>query len=80
MAKKLPSYEQIVEEALEVFKQYDSALTLRQLYYRLVSKRLIPNTINSYKRLSRIMVKAASRRATRSSPCSCGTTSPTTSS
>jgi hypothetical protein len=62
MAKKLPSYEQIVEEALEVFKQYDSALTLRQLYYRLVSKRLFPNTINSYKRLSRIMVKARERR------------------
>ncbi len=62
MAKKLPSYEQIVEEALEVFKQYDSALTLRQLYYRLVSKRLIPNTINSYKRLSRIMVKAREQR------------------
>ena len=62
MARKLPSYEQIVEEALEVFKQYDSALTLRQLYYRLVSKRLIPNTINSYKRLSRIMVKAREQR------------------
>ena len=62
MAKKLPGYEQIVEEALEVFKQYDSALTLRQLYYRLVSKHLFPNTINSYKRLSRIMVKAREQR------------------
>ncbi len=62
MARKLSSYEQIVEEALEIFKQYDSALTLRQLYYRLVSKRLIPNTINSYKRLSRIMVKAREQR------------------
>ena len=58
MARKLPSYEEIVEEALEVFKQYDSALTLRQLYYRLVSKHLFPNTINCYKRLSRVMVKA----------------------
>jgi len=58
MARKLPKYEEIVEEALEVFKQYDSALTLRQLYYRLVSKHLFPNTINSYKRLSRVMVKA----------------------
>ena len=55
---KLPSYEEIVEAALEVFKQYDSALTLRQLYYRLVSRQMISNTINSYKRLSRIMVKA----------------------
>ena len=62
MAKKLPKYEQVVEEALEVFKQYDSALTLRQLYYRLVSKHLFPNTINSYKRLSRIMVKAREQK------------------
>ncbi|MGD2200917.1 MAG: hypothetical protein PVJ38_04710 [Candidatus Bathyarchaeota archaeon] len=58
MRKGLPSYEEVVEAALEVFKQYDSALTLRQLYYRLVAKRLFANTINSYKRLSRIMVKA----------------------
>jgi len=53
-----PSYEQIVKAALEVFEQYDTAITLRQLYYRLVARLLIPNTINSYKRLSRIMVKA----------------------
>lgn len=58
MAKGLPSYEEIVNSALEVFEQYDTALTLRQLYYRLVSKHLFPNTINSYKRLSRLMVKA----------------------
>lgn len=58
MARRLPSYEEVVEAALEVFKQYDTALTLRQLYYRLVSKQLFANTINSYKRLSRIMVKA----------------------
>jgi hypothetical protein len=53
-----PSYEQLVEAALEVFEQYDTAITLRQLYYRLVARLLIPNTINSYKRLSRILVKA----------------------
>ena len=58
MRSKLPSYEEIVKAALEVFKQYDTALTLRQLYYRLVSRRLFPNTINSYKRLSRMMVRA----------------------
>jgi len=58
MRSRLPSYEEVVKAALEVFKQYDTALTLRQLYYRLVSRRLFPNTINSYKRLSRIMVKA----------------------
>ena len=58
MAKGLPTYEEVVEAALDVFKQYDTALTLRQLYYRLVSRHLFPNTINSYKRLSRLMVRA----------------------
>jgi hypothetical protein len=53
-----PSYETVVEAALEVFDQYDTAITLRQLYYRLVARLLITNTINSYKRLSRLMVKA----------------------
>ena len=52
------SYDEIVDAALDIFQQYDTAITLRQLYYRLVSRLLIPNTINSYKRLSRIMVKA----------------------
>lgn len=54
----MAGYREIVEESLEIFQQYDTAITLRQLYYRLVSRRLIPNTINSYKRLSRILVKA----------------------
>jgi hypothetical protein len=58
MGRGLPSYEEVVEAALEVFEQYDTALTLRQLYYRLVSRQLFPNTINSYKRLSRLMVRA----------------------
>lgn len=58
MKNKRPSYKEVVKAALEVFKQYDSALTLRQLYYRLVSKQLFANTINNYKRLSRIMVGA----------------------
>ena len=62
MARKLPSYEEVVDAAIDVFKQYDTALTLRQLYYRLVSKHLFPNTINSYKRLSRLMVQARERR------------------
>lgn len=51
-------YDEIVRASLEAFAQYDTAITLRQLYYRLVSRLLIPNTINSYKRLSRIMVRA----------------------
>ena len=62
MRSSLPSYDEVVKASLEVFKQYDTALTLRQLYYRLVSRRLFPNTINSYKRLSRFMVKAREER------------------
>ena len=58
MSGRPPSYMQVVAVALEVFDQYDTAITLRQLYYRLVSRLMIPNTMNSYKRLSRIMVKA----------------------
>ena len=58
MRKRLPSYEEVVKEALDVFKQYDTALTLRQLYYRLVSRHLFDNTMNNYKRLSRLMVQA----------------------
>jgi len=59
----LPSYEEVVAAALEVFEQYDTALTLRQLYYRLVSRHLFENTVNNYKRLSRIMVRAREERA-----------------
>jgi hypothetical protein len=36
-------------------------LTLRQIFYRLVSKLVIPNTVTSYKTLSKILVKARER-------------------
>jgi hypothetical protein len=36
-------------------------LTLRQIFYRLVSKLIIPNTVTSYKTLSKILVKARER-------------------
>jgi hypothetical protein len=58
MGGRWADYEEIVEASLEILQQYDTAITLRQLYYRLVSRLLIPNTVNSYKRLSRTMVKA----------------------
>ena len=58
MSRSAPKYDALVSASLEVFDQYDTAITLRQLYYRLVARLLIPNTINSYKRLSRVLVKA----------------------
>ena len=61
VSRSSPGYDEIVMASLEVFDQYDTAITLRQLYYRLVSRLLITNTINSYKRLSRILVKARER-------------------
>lgn len=59
--RKFPSYEELVKASLDVLRQYDTPITLRQLYYRLVSKRMFPNTLNSYKRLSRMMVRTRER-------------------
>jgi hypothetical protein len=58
MSRSAPKYDELIRASLEIFDQYDTSITLRQLYYRLVSRLLIPNTINSYKRLSRILVQA----------------------
>jgi len=51
-------FEQIVSEVNAILAQYTMRLTLRQIFYRLVSKLVIPNTVSSYKRLSRILVRA----------------------
>jgi len=48
----------ILEKVKEIIRQYDTRLTLRQIYYRLVSKQVIENNVNEYKRLSSILVKA----------------------
>jgi hypothetical protein len=54
-------YGEIVKAVNEILAQYDAPLTLRQVYYRLVAKALIPNTVTSYKTLSRLLVKARER-------------------
>jgi hypothetical protein len=43
--------------ALEWFAEQEITPTLRTLFYRLVSLQVIPNTKNSYKRLSKVLVK-----------------------
>jgi hypothetical protein len=43
--------------ALEWFQEQGIKPTLRTLFYRLVSLQVIPNTKNSYKRLSKVLVK-----------------------
>jgi len=50
----------ILVRAAEIVKSYDTGVTLRQLYYRLVSEGLIPNRQQSYKTLS--SKSAAARR------------------
>jgi len=54
-------YQEIVKAVNDVLAQYDMPLTLRQIYYRLVAKLLIPNTVTAYKTLSKLMVKARER-------------------
>jgi hypothetical protein len=42
----------IIARAAEIVNSYDTSVTLRQLFYRLVSEQLLPNTDTSYKTLS----------------------------
>ena len=51
----------VIERAAAIVRSYRTAVTLRQVFYRLVSEEAIPNTENAYKRLSRLTARA--RRA-----------------
>jgi 5S rRNA maturation endonuclease (ribonuclease M5) len=46
------------QTAMEYYQQHGTSLTLRGLFYILVSKDVIPNTKNAYKRLSEVLAKA----------------------
>jgi hypothetical protein len=46
------------EVAREYYLQHGTPLTLRGLFYILVSKNVIPNTVSAYKRLSEVLAKA----------------------
>jgi hypothetical protein len=52
------NYDLLTTETKKILAEYTGPLTLRQLYYRLVSKQLIPNTRTSYTQLSKQLVKA----------------------
>jgi len=45
-------WSEIVPVAAEIVRSYDTGVTLRQLFYRLVSREILPNTQTSYKSLS----------------------------
>lgn len=50
--------ERIIAQANEIFAQYEAdgyILTLRQLYYQFVSRDILPNNMQSYKRLGSII-------------------------
>jgi hypothetical protein len=47
-------WEPIIAEAREIVESYNTAVTLRQLFYRLVARQLIPNTLLKYKYLSEL--------------------------
>jgi hypothetical protein len=53
-------WKMILERAKAIVESYETGVTLRQLFYRLVSEELIPNNQNVYKRLS--SKTAAARR------------------
>ena len=42
----------VLDEAAGVVESYCTSVTLRQLFYRLVARQLIPNQATAYKRLS----------------------------
>ena len=46
----------IVETINEVLAEYDMPLTIRQIYYQLVSRHVIENSLNSYKNFDRVAV------------------------
>ena len=48
----------VIEHANEIIAEYERggfSLTLRQLYYQFVARRLIENTVSEYKRLGKIV-------------------------
>jgi len=54
------SWPRVITRAAEIVRSYDTGVSLRQLFYRLVVEGAIPNSEYAYKRLSR--VTAALRR------------------
>jgi hypothetical protein len=56
-----PDWPALLQRAAEIVNGYDTQVTLRQLFYRLVAAELLPNTTNAYKALSRYT--AVARRA-----------------
>lgn len=52
------SWDGVIEEASNIVESYSTGVTLRQLFYRLVSQQLIPNKQSAYSRLSSLTARA----------------------
>ena len=63
-----PDWPLLLEQAATIVRSYDTSVTLRQLFYRLVAAELLPNTTNAYKALSKYSAEA--RRAGSARSCS----------
>ncbi len=48
----------VLERAAAIVRGYDTSVTLRQLFYRLVSEQALPNSNSAYKRLSTVTAEA----------------------
>jgi hypothetical protein len=51
-------YKRLIKKVNSILNEYNTALTLRQLFYQLVSRHVFANTESNYKHLSRALVKA----------------------
>lgn len=58
MVKGRTDWAPILDRAVAIVESYDTSVTLRQLYYRLVSEELIPNLRSAYGQLSARTAKA----------------------
>ena len=56
-----PDWPALLNHAAAIVASYDTLVTLRQLFYRLVAALLLPNSTNAYKSLSKYTAEA--RRA-----------------
>ncbi len=57
MSKRV-EWQPVLEQAVGIVGEYDTPVTLRQLFYRLIAAGIIPNTQSAYNRLSRLSAQA----------------------
>ena len=48
----------LVDAIKKILNEFDMKMTVRQIYYQLVSKHIIPNTIQSYKSYNNTLTRA----------------------